>query len=57
VPVNATATVSVPLFGRAARQVRATPGAVPLAADAADAAVQRYAAGSGAWRLTVDRCQ
>jgi hypothetical protein len=53
VPVNATATVSVPLSG-AARQVRATAGAAKLPGDTT---VQRYSVGSGTWQFTVDRCR
>ncbi|GLY50323.1 rhamnosidase [Lentzea sp. NBRC 102530] len=51
VPVNATATVVVPLFGR--ERVRATAGATALAKEG-DA--QPFSVGSGTWRFTVDRC-
>ncbi|GLY98631.1 rhamnosidase [Actinoplanes sp. NBRC 103695] len=47
VPVNATATVSVPFAGR---KVTATAGAVPSAGG------RRFEVGSGTWRFTADRC-
>jgi hypothetical protein len=53
VPVNATATVSVPLFGRSATEAGTTPGAVPLSGDASRLS---YSAGSGTWRFTVGHC-
>ncbi|HYQ67743.1 family 78 glycoside hydrolase catalytic domain [Actinophytocola sp.] len=48
VPVNATATVTVPLAG--GHPVRATSGAVPLSRAG------QYSVGSGTWRFTVARC-
>lgn len=51
VPVNATATVSVPLLG--ATRVQATTGATRLPGDAR---TQPYSVGSGTWRFTADRC-
>lgn len=49
VPVNATATVTIPTFGRSDPRIRATAGAVPLTAN-------RYSVGSGGWRFTVEHC-
>ncbi|WP_246292467.1 family 78 glycoside hydrolase catalytic domain [Lentzea indica] len=51
VPVNAVATVSVPLFGTA--HVRATTGAIKLPGDKR---TQPYSVGSGTWRFTADHC-
>jgi hypothetical protein len=52
VPVNAVATVSVPV-PRQDSKVDVTPGAVALPGDAT---TRRYSVGSGSWRFTVDRC-
>jgi alpha-L-rhamnosidase len=50
VPVNVTATVTVPLSGQ--QSVRATTGAKPLPGPD-----RRYSVGSGTWRFAVDRCR
>jgi hypothetical protein len=52
VPVNVTATVTVPLSGQHA--VRATSGAVPLPGVGG---ARRYSVGSGTWRFAVDQCR
>lgn len=52
VPVNATATVSVPLFGASAASARASRGATLLRVHDG---VAGYAVGSGHWQFTVSR--
>ena len=52
VPVNATATVSVPLFGAAARHLSVQRGARLLRVSNGTA---QYAVGSGHWRFTENR--
>jgi alpha-L-rhamnosidase len=52
VPVNAVATVSVPVPSQDSK-VEVTPGAVSLPGDAT---TRRYSVGSGSWQFTVDRC-
>jgi alpha-L-rhamnosidase len=49
VPVNTTATVSVPLFGGSANATRATPGATFTRIENGCA---EYRIGSGHWRFT-----
>lgn len=49
VPVNTTATVSVPLFGGSAKTIRATPGATFTRIENGCA---EYRIGSGHWRFT-----
>jgi alpha-L-rhamnosidase len=51
VPVNVTATVSVPVFGAAGSSVCHQPGAIPLRTVAGRAV---YAVGSGHWHFSVD---
>ncbi|MBP2328278.1 alpha-L-rhamnosidase [Kibdelosporangium banguiense] len=51
VPVNATATVSVPSFG--ATKVRAAAGATKLPGSST---AQQYSVGSGSWQFTAERC-